>query len=87
MLMRFYRNRGYMPAWSGDGMQFANVDSLVAAVESAYEEGLRPEDYPIEQVESLADILRKNLETGGPPDSSVVADLDLMATATYLSYG
>jgi murein L,D-transpeptidase YcbB/YkuD len=87
MLLRFYRNRDYMPAWSGDGKRFANVDALVTALAQAYEEGLRPEDYPIEQMESLLDILSKSLEAGETPDPAVVADLDLMATATYLSYG
>jgi murein L,D-transpeptidase YcbB/YkuD len=87
MLKRFYRNRNYMPAWSSYGGPFADIDDLIEAVQRAYEEGLNPEDYSIVEIESLADAQRRGMESGMTPDPAVMADLDLLATDTFLSYG
>ncbi len=87
MLQRFYRNRGYLPAWSNSGRPLGQAYSLVEAATKADEEGLRPGDYPMAGIEALLEDLSGNIEEGTPADTATLVDLDLMLTGTFLNYG
>jgi len=51
---------------------------LVAAVQAAPEDGLRPADYPLDSIRALLDV--------PAPDSAQVAALDLLLSGTFLLY-
>jgi len=87
MLKRFYRNRGFMPAWSGPGGLTAQAGELVEAVSNAPEEGLRPGDYPLGTISALSEGMRLSIERGSQPGPALVADLDVLMTATFIGYG
>jgi murein L,D-transpeptidase YcbB/YkuD len=87
MLERFYKNRGFKPAWSGPEGLSPQADEFVEAVENARSEGLRPGDYPLDEIHSLAERLEEGLNGGSRPDPALVADLDMILTSTFMSFG
>lgn len=83
-LIQFYSQRDYQAGWlNAEGRPSSAVDALLKAVGDADQEGLRSADY------RLAD-LRKRLKThqeGVAESDSALAELDLLLTDTYLTYG
>ena len=76
-LLEFYATRGYAPLWvTADGFN-ADAEAVVAALATANEWGLNPEDFPRP---ALADAERRNL----PPADQAAAEVDL--TQTVLKY-
>ena len=72
-LRRFYDARGWRPAWTP-----VQAVDLVTAVVAAREDGLRPEDYPLDSIRALLGV-----SAPGPAD---LAALDLLLSATFLLY-
>jgi len=83
MLSRFYEGRSYRPAWSNDAGPLPSADALINTIQAeAKREGLRPEDYPLAKLKMLLQEARQQ-----PFDPRRLADLDLLLTDTFLTYG
>uniref|UniRef100_A0A831UDD2 Peptidoglycan-binding protein n=1 Tax=Geobacter metallireducens TaxID=28232 RepID=A0A831UDD2_GEOME len=80
-LARFYRSRGYLPAWSDANGPSPLADGLVAELRQADTHGLKPENYHLERIEAMLAEAR----TGGPRPEEL-AELDLLLTDAWLLY-
>ncbi|OHB25838.1 MAG: hypothetical protein A2X84_13125 [Desulfuromonadaceae bacterium GWC2_58_13] len=85
-LREFYPARGFAPAWVSDQGTLPLVDVLLDALRDASSEGLCPEDYHLDVINSLlglaADSPRNNLLF----DPYWMARLDLLLTDGFLWY-
>lgn len=88
LLPAFYEERGYEPVWVGERAIRSRVDSLVAALAAADDEGLNSSDYHLEEIRKLLG------RTGGgsrakalPGDTRVLVDLELLLTDAFFTYG
>jgi len=81
-LAAFYKDRLFLPAWSGP-----TADALIAAIAASAEEGLTPAHY------HLARLLELRAAAARAPEDSVLAELDLLLSdaflvlASHYSYG
>jgi murein L,D-transpeptidase YcbB/YkuD len=82
-LPRFYAQRGYLPAWIGNEGPTPMADELVGALNRALCEGLTPRHY---HAAALGRLLGQ-AGGGAPPDSRLLAELDLLLTDAFLIYG
>ncbi|MBI3797741.1 MAG: peptidoglycan-binding protein [Deltaproteobacteria bacterium] len=89
LLLRFYEGRSYHPAWSDNTGPSPRADVLLNTLQTEAErEGLRLEDYRLAQLTLLVQDVRRRLgEAKLPPDPRALADLDLLLTDTFLTYG
>jgi len=78
----FYEGRGFSPAWSREDSVMAVVDSLLATLRRAGEDGLRPSDYHVDRAQELLEGIRRTTT----PDPVEVVDLDLLLTDGYMAY-
>ena len=76
-LPRFYANREFEPAWSNH----KNKMDLIESIESAYEEGLDPKDYHLEQIKKYMEKSKNSKLSQGEK-----ADMDLMMTDALILY-
>jgi len=76
----------FLPAWFDDLGCLPQVYSLKKVVHNANKEGLRPEDYHLNQIEEMHHQLLKEFKAKGLFDPQQVADLDLLLTDTFLIY-
>ena len=85
-LSKFYRERGFWPAWSYDFGPSPDAEDLLEAIRSACREGLNPEDYHLDHIEAMLSDLYA-IEIGlGTYDSVKLADLDLTLTQAFFLY-
>jgi murein L,D-transpeptidase YcbB/YkuD len=82
----FYLRRFYQPAWSDERGPTRLADELVTVIRQAKLEGLRPEDYPLRNIETLLAAVRDDVHKGGEIVPGAWAELDLLLTDTFLSY-
>ncbi len=82
LIRSFYKARKYQPAWSQDGHLIQAV-TLIKAVEEAYADGLTPDYYHLKIIRSLV----KTVQGKAFPDTSSLADLDMLLTDTFLTIG
>ena len=80
----FYERRAFAPAWSNGGGLLPRAAELTAALAAAGEHGLRPEDYPTAEIRRRMGLLPLSGATPAPGD---LADLDLLLTHAFLTYG
>lgn len=76
-LPRFYANREFEPAWSNH----KNKMDLIESIESAYEEGLDPKDYHLEQIKKYMEKSKNSKLSQGEK-----ADMDLLMTDALILY-
>ena len=84
---RYYRAAAFEPAWTGPDGPASHADSLLAVLRDAPRDGLRPENYHVSTLDSLARHLRAQARTGQPLDARVLADFDLLCTDAFLLFG
>jgi murein L,D-transpeptidase YcbB/YkuD len=84
---QFYRQRGFVPAWSEELHPSSNADVLVAAVRAAEGEGLAPDHYHLAAVTDLLAIARRAPHPETAPPAALLADLDLLLTDAFLLLG
>jgi murein L,D-transpeptidase YcbB/YkuD len=89
MLSRFYEGREYRPAWSNEDGPLPRADDLIRTIqEEAEREGLRPGDYRLAKLAMLVrKVCQKPGEAQKPLDPCLLADLDLLLTDAFLTYG
>ena len=82
-LPRFYKERAYSPAWLIDGNLSPDASVLLEVIARADEEGLSPDKYHFTAIkESLTSAKGVEALTAGQ-----LADLDLLLSDAFLSYG
>jgi L,D-transpeptidase YcbB len=85
-LPRFYRGRGFEPAWVSEVGPRAVADSLLWALEGAVLEGLDPDHYHVGRIrEAYADVIRTQ-SSGRAPGATLLSELDLLLTDAFLVY-
>jgi L,D-transpeptidase YcbB len=89
MLSRFYEGRGYRPAWSNDAGPLPCADALINTIQAEAErEGLHSGDYRLAKLNTLLQEVRQQPSDAQQPfDPRPLADLDLLLTDTFLTYG
>jgi murein L,D-transpeptidase YcbB/YkuD len=83
----FYRERGYRPAWQNGLELLKQAEDLIREIKESEEEGLRPYFYNALEIEKALLDVRKALSEGKPPDPERLADIDLLLTDGFLTYG
>jgi L,D-transpeptidase YcbB len=78
LVARFYEQRGARLAWSDSGGVSRQAAELVHAMARAGNEGLNPQDYPTDAIDSF-------LRSGPPPGS--FWHLDSLLTQAFFAYG
>jgi L,D-transpeptidase YcbB len=86
-LPRFYRGRGFEPAWVNETGPRPVADSLLWAVEGAILEGLEPTHYHLVRIRDIYADVRRAYITGDRLEPARLVDLDLLLTDAFLIYG
>jgi len=88
VLPDFYRARDFRPAWIFDGLALTEASSYVDALSLVYEDGLDPENYHLEAIESLLSEIQEDL-TKKPRKArpEALVDLELLLTDSFLLCG
>ena len=87
MVVQYYQRTGFQSGWLGPNGPTPLVDSLTAVLHAAEADGLRPADYHVTAIDSLARRLRQQTQAGASLDEQSMADLDLLCTDAFLLYG
>ena len=87
LLRRFYEKRDYELAWIKSNGHRPDSSDLMAALTQAYREGLRPHDYHLDIIEELNQEYREIFEAGHTPPASLMINLELLYTDSFLTYG
>jgi L,D-transpeptidase YcbB len=82
----FYQRRGFFPAWCSDKGILPQAESLITEIKGAYNEGLRPDDYHLNNILSLIEKIKNKQALGNTVDPDLWADLDLLLTDAFMLY-
>lgn len=82
LLRNFYSARDFRPAWSENGKP-AQTAMLVEAVKEAYGDGLTPEYYHLNIIQSLV----AQTERAAYPDPVRLANLDILLSDAFITLG
>ncbi len=86
MLARFYERREYQPAWSNNAELSSQADTLIEMIQiEAAHEGLLADDSRLEKLRALLQSLRQGTLQASDPQE--IANVDLLLTDTFLTYG
>ena len=85
-LPRFYEARAYQPVWVEKNKPNKRLTELIAAIQKAGDEGLRPEDYHLDTILKIMDAVEKKTTDTGDRLKRLI-DLDLLSTDSFLVYG
>jgi len=83
----FYERRGYRLAWSGESGPLPQADALIASLQEAEAEGLRPSHYHLKNILGAIRDLRESGDNQDPGRLHKFVDLDLLLTDAFLVYG
>ncbi len=86
LLIRFYRDRGFKPAWIDNAGLKAITDSLLEAIRGAADDGLNPKDYHVETIDSLLQRLQLRLKARAPVEIDELFNLEILLTDAFLLY-
>jgi L,D-transpeptidase YcbB len=86
-LARFYMMRHFEPAWTVQGEPTSQAMMFVNALNMAEQDGLRPETYHLEAIQAMLEALKEIETISSGPDIYLLADLDLLLTDAFLTYG
>jgi murein L,D-transpeptidase YcbB/YkuD len=84
---RYYRATAFEPAWTGPEGPTPQADTLLAVLRDAHRDGLRPADYHVPTIDSLARRLRAQAQSGASMDARTRTDFELLCTDAFLLYG
>lgn len=83
---RFYRQRHFTAAWLSMQGLSDQGQRLRKVLQSAHQEGLRPEEYRVKTIDKFADQLRIFEGQGKAPEPLHLARLDILLTDAFLRY-
>jgi L,D-transpeptidase YcbB len=86
-LARFYELRNFQPAWIVQGLPTEQVSALLIALSAAEQHGLHPENYHVKTIDDKLETLKEIEQVNPDPDIHIAADLDLLLTDSFLTYG
>ena len=86
-LPAFYERRAYRPAWINEKGPLSQAKSLLTTIQTADEEGLRPNDYHLDKIEHLFLEIRQPRMIFKTLNPRLLVDLDLLLTDAFLIYG
>jgi murein L,D-transpeptidase YcbB/YkuD len=86
LIPQFYQQRGFSPAWTEKEGILPQARSLVAEINRANHEGLRPDDYHRANIVSLVKMIEKKQAVGETVDAEIWVDLDLLLTDAFMLY-
>lgn len=82
-LAMFYQGRDYQPAWLDERGQLGRlVEQLVAVIDNASRDGLRPEDYHRSELQQRL----RSLRIAYAPTTRQLADIDLLLSDAFFIY-
>lgn len=81
-MIEFYEERRFGPAWIGDRGPTPRIDSLLAVLQQADRQGLRPADYHVDAIQTL----HQKIQNGDSQDLGRISDLELLSTDAFLLY-
>jgi murein L,D-transpeptidase YcbB/YkuD len=83
-LARFYRLRGYKPAWCGPFGLLPQAGELIAALDSTADDGLDPREYRLPRMRQLSANLGRPGPAGRGLPSPALLELELLLTDAFL---
>jgi L,D-transpeptidase YcbB len=86
-LAKFYMMRHFEPAWTTQGKPTAQTLMFLNALNMAEQDGLRPEIYHLGTIREMLEALKEIETISSEPDIFLLADLDLLLTDAFLTYG
>ncbi len=86
MVQEFYAKRDYKLAWSGIQGTFVFADSLLAAINNAKRDGLKPDDYHRNEITRRLANIKEDKKEGLPTNLFLLVDLDLLITDAFFLY-
>ena len=86
-LIQFYAERAFAPAWIGNQGPLPAARDLLDVLKRADQEGLRPEDYRVTTIQRSLDELARPQALANPRAPSELAELDLLLSDSFLTYG
>jgi len=86
LIPKFYQQRGFSPAWIGKKGILPQARSLVAEIDRADHEGLRPDDYHRANIVFLVKKIDEKQAAGETVDAQIWVDLDLLLTDAFMLY-
>jgi murein L,D-transpeptidase YcbB/YkuD len=85
-VIRFYQMRKYAPAWTRDGYPLPVAEALAKAIRGANAEGLQPNNYHLERIDSSLVNIRQTLARGERPETAKIIELEFLLSDAYLVY-
>ena len=80
----FYQRRDYRPAWIANQRFTSMATSLIETIAHIDQEGLRPTDYHLTNLQELLAKIWQDQVLNQPTDPAILVDLDLLLTDAYL---
>jgi len=87
ILPQFYKRRDFNPVWIQTDKSFILAHSLMQAIHSARQEGLRPMDYHMSNLEWLLKEISRRRSRDEAVDPEMLVDLELLLTDAFLLLG
>lgn len=84
LVKQFYINNQFTPVWIKDGEPSANVDKLITILSNSYQDGLYPESYHLQQINSMLNELKNIKDQDDIAYKS--ASLDMTLTDAFFLY-
>ncbi len=86
LICLFYRERGFVPAWSDARGLLPQVRDLLAAIERAELEGLQPQDYHLKTLRRLLRFMQRGRPVSDYSWQPRLAALDMLLSDAFLVY-
>jgi murein L,D-transpeptidase YcbB/YkuD len=87
LLTQFYRQRNFRPAWISDKGLQKTGEGLLNAIHDADREGLNPNDYHVQLLDSMLHKFSMDLKTKVPVQIEHLLNLEILLTDAFLLYG
>ncbi len=85
-VIRFYQVRKFETAWTRDGYPLPVAEALAKAIRGADADGLQPNNYHLERIESSLVNIRQTLARGERPETAKIIELEFLLSDAYLVY-
>lgn len=86
LLLCFYQQRNFQPAWFKNNNIMNLADSLVKSIHDADLEGLNPRDYHVLRLDSMLEKIRMDLKVKVPVSIDQLINLEILLTDAFLLY-